>query len=299
LIHILFSLFLTCTISVRAKTIKIPQSLKSVILEELNGTKDLAQSVKLTTLGIRDNINYVWIVFHGDTPNFYTKELASDREILHQRLISKNNGALLIQPKSFSSKSFNVMAGQGWGDIYGKGYAAQKMTQRKEEFGSMIIKIFRQLEKRVKNRSLKLQVVSFSGSGRVDRAFHEFLISRYQMDNNDSLRVKEFVSNHLYSVTACDSMVNNSFNDARQRPLIKSWVSFLNQFPHVKTTLIYDNRRTYPYMADMIEEVLQSYTGRKINLPIKTTHYRNQLKITNGVGHMGTFIGMLEHALFW
>ncbi len=293
------AIFFNCFLSLQAKAIQIPHALQSVTVKELSGTKGVAESVKLWTLGNRDNINYIWIIFHGDSPKFYTDELAGDRLKLHKKLLSQNKGAILIQPKSLPSRAFGVMAGQGWADIYGRGQAAQKMTLRRKEFGSMIVKIFRQFEKRLKNRSLKLQTVSFSGSGRIDRAFHEFLLWGYDQDNNDLLRVKELINNNLYSVAACDSMVNNSFDDASQKPLVKSWVSFLKSFPRVKTTLIHDQERTYPYMADMIQEILQKYTQSKVTLPMRATRYNNRLKVTSGKGHMGTFIGMLDQVLFW
>lgn len=285
--------------SIELKAQTLPMPLKSITVKELSGTRGIAESVKIWTLGNRDNISYIWLVFHGDTPKFYTKELSKDRVKLHKRLLSQNKGALLIQPKSLPAKSFKVMGGQGWGDLYGKSKAAIKVTKRKKYFGSMVIKVFRQFEKILKNRSLKLQTVSFSGAGRIDRAFHEYLSWGMSQDNNDNLRVKEFINNNLLSLAACDSMVNRSFYDAKKWPLVQSWLGFLNQFPNIKTTLIYDKNRDYPYMADMIENILKGHIGNQFKLPLRTSIYNKRLKIDFGHGHMNTFIGKLEETLFW
>jgi len=273
----------------------LPAALQSKTVSSLDGTRGIADSVKIWTLGNKKKIEHIWIVFHGDSPNFYVDELKSDRNKLHAKLLRKNEGAVIIQPRSLSAKALGVPAGQGWGDIYGKSKAAQQMTKKRAQYGAMIIKIFRQFEKILGDRSLKLQVLTFSGAGRIDRAFHEYLFKNYQVDGR--LRVRDFVKNNLYAVTASDSMVHWSFIDAAKNPLVKSWQRFFKMFPHVKATLVYDKNKTYSRMAKMNQEIWEGHSGAK-GLPPVVKKYR-QLRIMSGTSHFNTFRGHFDKIFFW
>lgn len=258
------------------------------------GTQDIIQEMAIWNLGTK-NIKHVWVVLHGDRPKYYEQEMAQVRLNLHRALKRKKQGALLIMPLAHPFSYFKVPAGQGWGDIYGKSPQAQKLTQSRSRFGLMPIRLFRAVEKQLKNKNLLFQLVSFSGAGRVDRAFHEVLIDGYNRDRTQ-LSLKDFVDHHLLAHSAADAMVHWSFADSERKPLVTSWTHFLSRFPHVKSTHVYDRSKRYPYMAQMIQDILSHQQGHTTQLPLRGRTY-GQLHIESAQGHKQTLWHKLDAML--
>jgi len=279
---------------------KIPSSQKATTVKSLNGTKGIADAVKIWTLGDQKNIRHVWIALHGDSPNFYEDQTKADRKALHSALMAKREGALLIHPRAIAASKFGLSRYMGWADLWGYTTVEQGRNESdRSQYALMIVRIFRQMESLTGVNNLKLQTFSFSGSGRVDRAIHYFFKKYYYGHDTTGLNIREFVDNHFYGMNAGDSMVNNSFKDGKStpKPLEKSWVGFLNDFPQVKVDLIYDGSRKYAYMATMHEEIVKEFSSRStISLPKygKGIQQYDQLRIWAGSSHFGSWASQFK-----
>ena len=266
-----------------ARLLELPSSGRSLVTKSLSGNDTLFESSKVWSLGVKNNTSDVFFVLHGDTPSFYEKELQDDFSKIHSALLKKQKGAIVIQLKSLPSKRLGVPGGQGWSDLYGKSQGGQRNYRKRFLYPESILAIFKQIKTKLYHRQLKMHLVTFSGSGRVDRAFHEYL-----KINTHKNSIKNFIENEFSSTTSIDAFVHWSFIDASKRPLVKSWNDFMKSYPHINVTMVYDTKRTYSYMADMINEILNEYRGTKTPLPRKATRY-NKLTIFPANGHKAAY----------
>jgi hypothetical protein len=286
---------------IASKLTKVPASGKAVVVKQLNGTAGIADSVKVWSLGNTKNIKHIWIAMHGDNPNFYDAQTKNDRTKLHQALMKKKQGAILIHPKAIAASKFGLTKYMGWADLWGRTTVEQARGDKdRSKYGLMIVKIFRQMEKLTGVHDLKLQTFSFSGSGRIDRAIHYYMTKYYYGYDPTNLDIRDFVEQHFYGMNAGDSMVNNSFKDGKNtpKPLVSSWAKFLKDFPKIKVDLIYDGSRKYAYMATMHEDIVREYTGSSwVSLPKYgkgMKKYGRSLRIWAGRSHMGAWVSQFD-----
>lgn len=279
-----------------AQALTLPAPLKAKKMAPLRGTKDLIKEITIWSLGNTKKIKHVWVVLHGDRPNYYVDKLKRARKHLHQQLKKRNEGALLVMPMAHSSQYYKVNPGQGWADLYGKTKGARQQTSKRMRYGLMPIRLFRYFEKKLNQRTMLFQLASFSGAGRIDRAFQES-INYYYNNDPTGLNVKNFVQKNLLAQSAADSMVHWSFADAADYPLVRSWTKFLNNYPKIKATLVYDKSRKYPYMADMIQTIASDVQGYKVRLPQTSKTYGRQLYVISARSHARAFWDKLDAML--
>jgi hypothetical protein len=289
----LFSLWSLNLLAIPNTLKRLPRAGETAHVQFLDGTKGIASSVKVVALGRMKKLSHVWIAMHGDAPNFYDRYLRRSINILNEKLKKKNSGAILVLPKSKR---------RDWHYILGHGSTPAQRERQIKKYGSMNIRIFRQIEKLSRKKKLKVQTLSFSGSGRMDRALHLFLDRNYFGEDTSGLDVKDFVDNHFEAMSAADAMVNNSFFDSHKKPkpLVNSWTEFMFSFPNVKVTFIYDRSKEFAYMKAMHQQIIYYYVGHEeAKVPSEFKWYNQQLRVIGAKSHMASYINMFRHIFFF
>lgn len=236
------------------KRIQIPRQAEASTTFRFREDTDAAQwlaELRLTQLGDPKQTRDVLFLFHGDTPNYYVQygggnaaSITADFSKLHQVLSSIHEGLLVIQPLS---------AERDWHSLYREAPRDSRATT----IITLLHEVYDQCRLQLPGKKGALHLHSFSGAGRIDRAWHEY----FSVEGRRGQRGRALLKDELKSWTASDAMVNNSFSNADKEKfgsvLAASWAGFLHRNPDLPVTFIYDREGEYSYMQGVNLDVLR------------------------------------------
>ncbi len=209
----------------------------------------LFSSVRFSLLGNPSGVNDFLFLFHGDTPSYYdttTKAgksatpIEADLWRLHQELSKVGEGLVVVQAKS--SK-------QDWHSLYRTSQSDFRANGLAIEIQVLYLALCKYFP-----GERRCHFHSFSGAGRVDRALHKALLEGEET-------FPELRSGALQSWTVSDGMVNNAFSKEdkleKKSVMAVSWANFMQRYPAISVTLVYDRSGEYPYMQGINLDVIR------------------------------------------
>lgn len=222
--------------------------------------------MKISNLGDPANIQHILLLTHGDTPRYYdvpfeyggspTPSINDDFKTIHEQMTDRGEGVLVLQP---------MASERDWHDFYKDDSNDPKAKEAAAELMQQIEQILAQLPPDQREQA-QVHFHSFSGAGRLDRAFHAIADSSTE-------KSAEFFK-RLSSYTASDAMVNNSFSDHEKlstAPLASSWARFARSRPTTKVNFISDSSAEYAYMQGLhLETIERSRQTNPVSAPVYT-----------------------------
>lgn len=225
------------------------------------GTEDFLKDSHIWLLGDTNDLKQVLFVLHGNVNEDYSDATAEDRKELHQDLITRKEGAILVYLVCNSSR---------W-----RSYCANPM-----DCSLGLVKAFRQLEKAV-GHPLQFQQFTLSGGGRVDRCLLKFLMAKYDHDDT-GLDIKQFVNDSMVGLHAGESTYN-FFRDE-----IQIRIGFLERFSHVTASFVHDGDGPEPKEMQKIGE---HFAGPSFDVQIEQEMANGRIRFWKGADHFHCWKG--------
>lgn len=226
--------------------------------------------------------DHLWLVFHGDIPQYYRNETANDRRELDALLRQRGESAVLVYP---------ISATKNWGGA--------RSTTQSLSLGRAVFALYKSLAHEHDNPPWRVRTFTFSGSGRVDLALQRLAMDAahsHREDGNDTAAIRQFFQQRLTAMNAADAMVSRSME--RPNDIPNSWIQFLKTHPWVDAAFVHDTSAEYPYMFDLAADIGRAFDSTFDLRPgQQRTIADGRLRFWGAPSHRSAWVGQFSRVL--